>query len=129
MKVIGNVASLALAAVLTIGATGMALAAGDAAKGEKIFRKCRQCHTVEPEKVKIGPSLAGVVGRRPGSVEGFGYSNDMIQFGAAGNVWSTDTLDVYLTKPRGLIKKTKMVFPGLRKEEDRADLIAYLAQF
>ncbi len=80
-------------------------------------------------KEKIGPSLAGVVGRRPGSVEGFGYSQDMIDFGAAGNLWNAGTLDVFLIKPRDLINKTKMAFPGLGKRSDREDLIAYLSQF
>ncbi len=102
---------------------------GDPARGEQIFKKCKQCHTVEPNLKKVGPSLAGVLGRRPGGVEGFGYSQDMIAFGAAGNIWSKETLDVFLTKPRNLIRQTKMAFPGLKKEADRADLIAYLTQF
>lgn len=121
--------AIALALALTVGGIGLALAEGDSANGEKIFKKCKQCHTLERGRKKIGPSLAGVLGRRPGSVEGFKYSQDMVDFGAAGNLWSTRTLDVYLTKPRGLIKKTKMAFPGLKKESDRGDLIAYLSQF
>lgn len=120
---------LALTLSLAIGGAGLALAEGDPANGKKVFKKCKQCHTTEPGKKKIGPSLAGVVGRRPGSVEGFGYSQDMIDFGAAGNIWNAEALDIYLTKPRALIKKTKMAFPGLKKESDRADLIAYLSQF
>jgi cytochrome c len=101
----------------------------DPKNGERIFKKCRQCHTTQPNEKKVGPSLAGIFGRRPGGVEGFGYSQDMIDFGAAGNVWDERTLDLFLTKPRALMRTTKMAFPGLKKESDRADLIAYLSQF
>ncbi len=128
-----------LALVLTMGMAGPALAQGgpvvdgpiegDPARGEKVFKKCKQCHTLEPDRKKIGPSLARLIGRRPGSILEFGYSQDMIAFGAAGNFWSKETLDVFLTKPRALMRQTKMAFPGLRKEADRADLIAYLTQF
>ena len=81
----------------------------------------------EPGQVKIGPSLAGVVGRRPGSVPAFGYSKDMIDYGASGAVWNAPTLDRFLTRPRALIGGTKMVFQGFRKPTDRDDLIAYLS--
>ncbi|MGI9434123.1 MAG: c-type cytochrome [Geminicoccaceae bacterium] len=101
----------------------------DLTNGEKLFKKCRQCHTIKAGETKIGPSLAGVVGRRPGAIEGFGYSQSMIEFGAAGTIWNTATLDAYLTQPRNLVQQTKMVFPGLRRAADRADLIAYLSQF
>lgn len=133
--------SLALGLVLALGSVAPSLAQGiprsvaerlaegDPENGEKVFKKCKQCHTLEPGKKKIGPSLAGIMGRRPGTVEGFGYSQDMIGFGAAGNFWNAESLDEYLTKPRALIRNTKMAFPGLRKESDRADLIAYLLRF
>lgn len=98
----------------------------DPARGEKLFRECRKCHAVQPGEVKIGPSLAGVVGRRPGSVPGFGYSQDMIDFGTSGVTWNEESLDRFLTRPRALIGGTKMVFQGFRKPFDRADLIAYL---
>ena len=100
----------------------------DPKNGERLFKKCRQCHTTQPNEKKVGPSLAGIFGRRPGGVEGFGYSQDMIDFGAAGNVWDERTLDLFLTKPRALMRTTKMAFPGFKKESDRADLIAYLSQ-
>ncbi|MDH3659725.1 MAG: cytochrome c family protein [Alphaproteobacteria bacterium] len=99
----------------------------DPARGKKLFKTCRKCHEVEPGQVKIGPSLAGVVGRPPGSVPEFGYSNDMIDYGASGVVWNEQTLDRFLTKPRALINGTKMVFQGFRKPNDRDDLIAYLS--
>ena len=99
---------------------------GDPVKGEKIFRKCMLCHAVNPSERKIGPTLAGLIGRKPGTMPDFGYSQDMVDFGNGGNFWDEETLDVFLTKPRGLMQRTKMAFPGLRKEQDRADLIAYL---
>ena len=101
----------------------------DPENGERLFKKCKQCHTTRLGEKKIGPSLAGIIGRRPGSIEGFGYSQDMINFGAAGNLWNRETLDQFLTRPRDLLGRTKMAFPGFKKESDRADLIAYLSQF
>jgi cytochrome c len=108
---------------------GPAFAEGDAAKGEKIFRKCKACHSVEEGKNKVGPSLFNVVGRTPGTVEDFNYSKAMQAFGADGHVWDEETLATFLEKPKDLVDKTKMAFVGLRKEEERADVIAYLKQF
>lgn len=99
----------------------------DPARGEKLFKACLKCHAVQPGEVKIGPSLAGIVGRRPGSMPAFGYSKDMIDFGTSGAVWDEESLDRFLTRPRALIAGTKMVFQGFRKPYDRADLIAYLS--
>ena len=99
----------------------------DPVRGERLFKECLKCHTIVPGEVKIGPSLAGVVGRRPGSVPGFGYSQDMVNFGASGIVWNADNLDRFLTRPRSLIAGTKMVFQGYRKLSDRDDIIAYLS--
>lgn len=123
---------MALAALFCLGGAAMAQEAEterppDPARGETLFKTCRKCHAVEPDAVKIGPSLAGVVGRRPGSLPAFGYSEDMIDFGASGTVWNPQTLDRFLTRPRALIAGTKMVFQGFRKPADRADLIAYLS--
>lgn len=98
--------------------------AGDAAKGEKVFKKCKACHVVEEGKNKTGPSLYGVVGRAAGSIEGYKYSKAMA---GSGLVWDAETLDAYLTNPKKYLKGTKMAFAGLKKEKDRADVIAYLA--
>lgn len=117
-----------LCAALVVSGAGIAQA-GDAAKGEAIFKKCKACHTVEPGKKKIGPSLHGIIGMTAGIVEGFKYSKAMIGYGAAGTVWTEETLSAYLEAPRKVVKGTKMAFPGLKKPEDRADVIAYLAQF
>ncbi|MCF3630969.1 cytochrome c family protein [Thalassospiraceae bacterium LMO-SO8] len=100
--------------------------ADDGAKGEKVFRKCKTCHTVEKDgKNKVGPNLFGVVGRKAGAVEGFKYSSAMAE---SGLIWDESTLDKFLEKPKDVVNKTKMVFPGLRKEDERADVIAYLKQ-
>ncbi|MGH1480252.1 MAG: c-type cytochrome [Geminicoccales bacterium] len=123
-------ASLAPAQTLTPAQTnGFGVAPPDPRNGEKIFDQCKQCHTTQRGETKIGPSLAGLIGRRPGTIQGFGYSQDIVDFGAAGNFWNAETLDVFLTKPRALMQRTKMAFPGLKKDSDRADLIAYLSQF
>lgn len=101
-------------------------AEGDAAKGEKLFNKCKACHTVSDTSNKTGPNLVKVVGRKVASVEGYKYSADLVALGEAGTVWDEANLDKYLANPKDLAPKGKMSFPGLKKEEERADLIAYL---
>lgn len=113
-----------LGALLAL-ASGQALAEGDAAKGEKVFNKCKTCHTLEAGKNRIGPSLAGLFGRTAGTVEGFNYSDAMKN---SRIVWDEKILDAYLTKPKDIVSGTKMTFVGLPNAEDRADLIAYLKQ-
>lgn len=105
---------------------GKARAEGDPEAGEKVFRKCAACHATESGKHKIGPSLSGVVGRVPGTADGFKYSDAMQAFGGTGNTWDQATLDAYLANPRGVVKGTRMAFPGLKAASDRADIIAYL---
>ena len=108
-------------AMLTI---GTAVQAGDALKGEKVFKKCKACHVVDKEKNKTGPHLVGIIGREAGSVESYKkYSKAMK---ASGIIWNAETLDGYLTNPKKYLKGTKMAFAGLRKEKDRQDIIAYL---
>lgn len=105
---------------------GAAYADGDAAKGEQVFKKCMACHTVADKANKVGPSLLGIVGSKVGVAEGYTYSDSMKEFAATGAVWDEKTLDTYLTNPKALVGHTKMAFPGLKQEADRADLIAYL---
>lgn len=99
-----------------------ALAAADAAAGEKVFGKCKACHKVDGSN-GTGPHLDGVVGRAVASVEGFKYSDGMT---AHGGDWTPDVLQEFLTSPKTVVKGTKMAFAGLPKVEDRANLIAYL---
>jgi cytochrome c2 len=120
----------ALAAVLWFALAGTALAEGDAAKGEKVFRKCKACHAVgEGAKNKVGPQLNNVIGRTAGTGEDFKYSEAMAAKGEEGLVWSEETLTEYLHKPKDFIPGNKMAFAGFRKDDDIADVIAYLHQF
>lgn len=104
---------------------------GDAEKGEKVFRKCKACHQVgEGAESKVGPVLNGILGRAAGSYDDFKYSKALMEKAEAEELkWTPETLAEFLTKPKDYIKGTKMAFAGLRKEDDRADVIAYLAQF
>jgi len=114
----------AVASALMLGlGVGVAHAAGDAAKGEKVFRKCKACHTVDPgDKHKAGPNLFGVVGRKAGSTDFKRYKG----LKGADFVWTEKNLDKWLTNPKKFIgKKTAMVIK-LKKEKDRKNVIAYL---
>jgi cytochrome c len=98
--------------------------AAEPAAGEKVFKtKCALCHTIEPGKNKIGPSLAGIVGRPSGSIAGFKYSPANL---AAKVTWDEATLDKYLINPKAMIPGTIMTFPGDKNDAERGDLIAYL---
>ncbi len=119
-RIVTAALALAFAAAFSSGA---ALAQGDAAAGEKVFKKCKTCHSFDPGKRKLGPHLKGVVGRKAGSVEGFKYSK-----ATAGSdiTWDEASLDEFLKKPKAFLKGTKMSFGGLKKDDQRADVIAYL---
>lgn len=118
-----------LMASLLLAGPGSAMAAGNAQNGMKIFKKCVACHSVEPGKKKIGPNLHGVIGRMAGTAKGYKYSKAMAAHGKSGTVWAADTLDTYLQAPRKVVPGTKMSFPGLKRSQDRADVIAYLQGF
>lgn len=115
--------SAVAAAGLLAAISGAALADGDAEAGKKVFNKCKVCHTLEAGVNKVGPNLAGIIGRPAGSVEGFKYSDAMKN---SGLTWDAATLDQYLADPKGFVPGNKMAFVGLKKEDDREDLIAYL---
>jgi S-disulfanyl-L-cysteine oxidoreductase SoxD len=111
-------------------AAAPAWAEGDAAKGEKVFKRCAACHAVgEGAKNKVGPHLNDVVGRIAGTADGFKYSRAMVEAGAGGTVWDDKTLDAFLADPKGYIKGNRMSFAGLRKDGERADVVAYLKTF
>ncbi|KZL26506.1 c-type cytochrome [Pseudovibrio sp. WM33] len=125
MKQFGVVAALAL-----LLSSGAAFAEGDIAKGAKVFKKCKACHAVgEKAKNKVGPKLNGIIDAGWGEVEGYKYSKPLLAGKEEGKAWDAATLDAYLTKPKKVIPKGKMAFAGLKKETQRQDVIAYLAQF
>ena len=97
---------------------------GDAAAGRLVFRKCQACHSMEPGKTILGPSLAGILGRKAGSYPGYSYSPAMKQ---ADIVWDAKSLDAYLSDPQKVVPGNKMPFPGLKTDNDRADVIAFFA--
>jgi cytochrome c len=124
-----NIKALILVLLASMTMSGTAFAEGDPDKGKRVYVKCKACHNLDSEKNKIGPHLVGIIGRPVATVEGYKYStgdDSMTAFGEAGNVWDEETLASYLRKPKDLVKKTKMAFPGLKKEDQIADLIAYL---
>ena len=118
------VVSVVVTTLTCVGVPSTAHAQGDPAAGKTVFNKCAVCHTVDPAKKGVGPTLFGVVGRHSASLDGYSYSPPMK---AADKTWDEATLDVYLTNPQGVVHGSKMLFPGLPKPEDRANVIAYLS--
>lgn len=103
-----------------------AFADGDAVNGEKVFKKCMACHTAKEKTNKVGPYLFGVVGRPVATAENYNYSEAMKEYAVVGKIWDETNLSVYLENPKAVVTKTKMAFPGLKKPEDRLDIIAFL---
>ena len=102
-------------------------AAQDATEGERAFRRCAACHQVGPDAAnRIGPHLHGVVGRDKGAVDGFRYSGPMTD---APGAWTPENLYRFIENPRGYLPGTTMAYNGMRRSEDRANLIAYLETF
>ncbi len=118
-----------LAAFVAVAALASpALADGDAVKGIDVFKKCMACHDAVEAKDKVGPNLVGVVGRTAGTLESFAakYSQAMKDAGAAGLVWDEANIAEYLKDPKAKIPGNKMAFAGLKKDDEIANVIAYL---
>jgi cytochrome c len=104
---------------------GVIFASADAAAGEKVFKKCKSCHKIEDGANGVGPHLWGIVDRGIAAVDSYGsYSGAL----PAGEVWTPENLYAFLEAPKKWAKGTSMGFNGLKKSQDRADLIAYLNQ-
>ena len=109
---------------------GGAFAQGDAALGEQNFsERCAMCHSIGVQAPKNGPDLTNIVGRPAASLEGFEYSDAMIEAAQAGVVWDVETLTKFIAKPRSVVNGSSMAFTGYRNPEDVANVIAYLATF
>lgn len=109
--------------------TGLVTSANaqDAAAGQKTFTVCRACHQIGPNaKNAVGPVLNGVVGRKAGTYPGYAYSDANKN---SGLTWSAEELNTYLADPQKVVPHTKMIFPGLKSEQQRKDVIAFLEQF
>lgn len=121
-----NLQAYVFAAFVVAGSVGAA-SAQDAALGEKVFLKCKACHQIgEGAKDAVGPVLNGVVGRKAGTFPDYNYSDANKN---SGITWDEATLKEYLKNPRAKVPGTKMIFPGLPKDEDIDNVIAYLKQF
>ena len=115
-----------VACVILAGSAAGALAQ-DLAAGETSFKKCLPCHRVGPDaKNLVGPVLNGLEGRKSGTIEGYNYSEANKN---SGITWNEETFKEYITDPRAKIPGTKMVFAGIKSENEKAALWAYLKQF
>ena len=111
------------ASVAFVGAVP-ALAEGDAVAGKAVFNQCKACHQVGPEaKNGVGPILNGIVGRKAGEGAAYNYSDANKN---SGLTWDEATLRAYLTDPKAKVPGTKMIFPGIKREKQLDDLMAYL---
>jgi cytochrome c len=119
---------LLVTAPLAIALVASPALAQDAKKGERVFKRCAACHNVDQEKNKIGPHLVGIVGRKAGAVDGFNYSTSLLKKAEEGLEWTKENLNAYLESPKKFIPRGKMAFAGLRKPDERADVIAYLEE-
>lgn len=106
---------------------GTVLPTADVAAGEAVFAKCKSCHTIEAGGANgTGPNLHGALGRKPGSHAGFAYSTPMTELGGKVPVWDYDHLYDFLKGPQKYLPGTKMTFVGLKKQDERINMIAYL---
>jgi cytochrome c len=99
--------------------------AQDAQRGEQLFTSCRACHALEPGVNNVGPSLAGIVGRKAAAGDDFRYSPAMKR---SGLTWNRDTLAAFIADPQAVVPANRMPFAGMPDGKDVADLVAYLAK-
>ena len=105
------------------------LLAASASEGENVAKKCSACHTFDQGGAnKVGPALWEIVGRKPGGLDGFRYSSAMVTYGEENPEWTYESLDRFLAAPKSYISGTSMGFAGLRRPEERADMIAYMRE-
>ncbi len=118
---------LVIAAFSTVALLSPTLGApGDAARGEHDFRACAPCHSLEPDRNMTGPSLAGLWGRKAGSLPSFDRYSDALK--SSGIIWDDRSLDGWLTGPDGMVPDNEMPFNGIKNPRDRADLLAFLKE-
>ena len=118
--------TLVMAGVLVVASAGVS-AAQDVAAGETSFRKCMPCHDIGPNaKIKLGPPLNGIEGRKSGTYEGFNYSDANKN---SGITWNEAQFKEYIKDPKAKVPGTKMIFPGIKNEKEINDLWAYISQF
>ncbi|MCZ7563089.1 MAG: cytochrome c family protein [Burkholderiales bacterium] len=124
MRIQGGTTFIFAVGLLAFLGTRSALAAGDAERGARAFRQCIACHSIEPGLHMTGPSLASVLGRKAGSIEGFTRYSDALR--AAQLTWTEATLDQWLRDPAALVPGNTMTFPGIPDAQARQDIVAYL---
>ena len=117
--------SLATADVINVVDAAGNKISGDPVNGEKVFKQCQTCHYIVEGKNFTGPTLYGIIGRKAGTIPGFSYSKANRE---SGKVWTEQVMFDYLENPRKAIPGTKMSFVGLKKPQDRADVIAFIVK-
>lgn len=121
---------IALAAFAAVAAAPQLASAQDAAAGQRVFAQCRACHQIGPTaRNGVGPELNGLIGRTAGTAPGYNYSDAYKRPEVASKVWSEENFTAYIRDPRGVTPGTRMVFAGLRNDQQITDLIAYLKTF
>jgi len=124
---IKNVHAIAIAALCILSLTSIADAEGDVAAGEQSFKKCLPCHSIGlGAKTKVGPELNGLDGRKSGTAANYNYSDANKN---SGITWNKETFEKYIADPRATIPGTKMIFPGIKSDNERDNLWAYISQF